>query len=228
MKGGLLHIPGETELAHAYEQLQFNAVIPSLDELIRYAQWTRFDPRLAEIWIQFLVRHFEQINPLKLRRKALKSIWPSTLGVLCEFSKNAIQRVRPKEFGLFVKWAELVTFQIPKAKNELYFIGLRNPKSDELAKDAQYSTSEYEQWGYFSRENLLPKTQNSKMNKTKRLFLLQELGLRNSILRTSEYWDALGRSISMRQAERDIRESGFFRAFGKTSSRRWIAKVPTS
>ena len=234
MKGGWIHIPDEAQLEKAYNALLHSTTPkPNSDELAQYANWSRFDPRLAEIWVGYMAEHWQEINPLELRTMALKSPWPATLGVLLEFSKTLVQTnpKSPVENQLYKHWNKLVVTSLPPAKSELYFIGLRPLGSAETLNDASLSSLEYEKWGYLSRENLLAKkrvagssriSRISCISKDKRLAILIDLVKVGRLLRTPDYWDAIDRCISLRQAERDIKNSGYFKSKGQTRSMVWL------
>ncbi len=77
MRPGLERIPSQGDLERAYADLGDD---PAPDALARYAQWSRFDPRLAEIWVATLLREWKRVHPIELREALLKQPWPAAAG----------------------------------------------------------------------------------------------------------------------------------------------------
>ncbi|MBI1860379.1 MAG: hypothetical protein HYR96_05620 [Deltaproteobacteria bacterium] len=219
MRSGITSIPSEKQLAKVYTKLLHPGTqSPSPNELITYANWTRFDPRLAEIWVASVSRGWPEIHPMEINRAALASPWPATLGVLLEFTRSLVETDSQLRDS-FRHWRALAVQGIPPAKSELYFLGLRALGSDASREDAALSTTEYDHWGYLGRENLLAKKGTSRLSKDKRKTILAQFARDRKRVKTSDYWNAVGRCITRRQAEREIKESGYFRPHGNTSSR---------
>jgi hypothetical protein len=228
MQGGLLNIPGRLELEKAYSMLLHRVpATPNETDLALFAQWSRFDPRLAEIWVSFLVREWERFHPLELRGALLSQPWPAAAAVLLEFTAK---RVRNRT--LFPFWHRMVTESFPKGNWEQFFIGLRKIAGKAMQDDARFAFSEYRKWGYLGREILLNKSgQGSIAEEGKRTHtllpetrreILKEMLTSSARITTDVYWEAIGRCISRRQAERDLESSSIVRACGNTRARYFL------
>lgn len=221
MRTKFLRIPTEEDLSVAYDSLLPSAEILAVPELVRYALWSRFDPRLGEIWLTYVHTNWKAYNPIDLRVQILESAWPAVTGVLLDFAKSA--HVKDTLFGL---WASLVTEGLPKSNNELFFIGLRQLGGKAMFEDAAYSSEEYRKWGFLGRESLINKKQKLVVRPPVRLLMLDALiesNPRNRI-RTADYWSLLGKCISKRQAERDLKNHPSLRSVGRTKAKYFVKK----
>ncbi|MBI3535142.1 MAG: hypothetical protein HY072_06620, partial [Deltaproteobacteria bacterium] len=153
---GLESIPTPNDLLKAYNTLQFKQKMLLPSKLAFWSQWSRFDPRLAEIIVFYISKNWKDISALTLNREIKKQPWPGVLGVLLEqvilfagFSLN--------EKVLFRNWARFVMTGVSKASFELFFIGLRSLGGRLSLQDAVLSHKTYKKWGYFGRELLINK-----------------------------------------------------------------------
>lgn len=233
MKGGLTHIPSPDERAIAYEAVQHfghpKAAPLDLHLLALYTQWTRFDPRLAEICVLFFVRHWKELLPLKLREELLKQPWPGACAVLLEFSQRDF--LESKEKQSFKNWRTLVTQGFPKSNEEQYFIGLRPIASIGMVDDARLSLAEYRKWGFLAREVLFNKQKlpsgrgrTHTIEPAVRREILKELLRARHRVTAVEYQEELGQAISLRQAERDLKSCALLRPRGNTRGRTWVKR----
>lgn len=194
MTGGLDHLPNEADLGHAYEAL----LSGKSEGLALYSQWVRLDPRLAQIWVEHVCNHWQTIAPIFLRDSLLRQPWPNAAGVLLEFAK------KKRRGRIFSRWADLVVTEFPIASGEQFFIGLRALGGEAMAEEAAFSAEEYARWGYLSRENILGKSSSPTYSPETRRRILENLLLVQPRVRLRDYWQAVDRSISRRQAERDL------------------------
>jgi hypothetical protein len=226
VKGGLEKIPSQRSLATAYETLLHTGRSrPDLKKLACFTQWARFDPRLAEILATYFSQQWKSIHPLEFRAACLACPWPGSVGVLLEFSRRAIANQGSTEAAqLFNSWRTLVTHGMDKAQGEQYFIGLRQLGGSAMWEDALFASNEYREWGYLARENLLPKEKGPSLSPATRLEILDALLSSTSRIRTQDYWNAIGRGISIRQAERDLLKNPHLRSSGETKGRYFTRK----
>src|SRR4030081_1425871 len=87
---GLIHIPSLPDLKRAYDELQFKGEVQYENHFAIYSQWTRFDPRLAEIWVKAILSAWKRLNPVGLNRSLKDQPWPNAAGVLLQFAASAI------------------------------------------------------------------------------------------------------------------------------------------
>jgi hypothetical protein len=233
---GLESLPGAAKLERAYRNLQIRRVPKcSVTSLALYAQWARFDPRLAEIWVAYLARHWRDVSPLALREVLKRQPWPMAAGVLLEFVERAVAIDRD-ELRLFSHWKALVLDSFPRAHWEQFFIGERRVAGKAMLDDARFSSLEYKKWGYLGREVLFNKQcfedgreriprrgraggGTHRIDPESRLEILRELFRKQESVTTEMYWNAIGRCVSRRQAERDLQSARWLKASGRTRAR---------
>lgn len=220
---GLARIPQIQDLQLAYEHLQTDSLIEA--ELVLYAQWTRFDPRLAEICVLWISQDWARLNPMTLRKHLSEQPWPAAFCVLLEF---AVHQTSEEFLEGFKLWKKLVCFDWPQANFEQYFVGQRSVGGKLMFEDAQFSYSEYLEWGYLGREILQNKSISHRakigMNPSVRKQILISLFENNNRVTTQMYWEALNRCISKRQAERDLIQFKTGKSRGVSRGRYYVSK----
>jgi hypothetical protein len=237
MRGGLVDLPGTADLGRAYEALLHGRPErPDEAQLALYAQWARFDPRLAEIWVRFVGERWKSLNPVALNEALAAQPWPAAGAVLLEFAVRAAAAEEGRERPAL--WKKLATGGIAPAPLEQYFIGSRLPGGTAMLEDARFPLREYRRWGYLSREILFNKQRlpsgapgpraaagTHALEPEVRREVLRALLERSPRLSTRQYWEALGRSVSLRQAERDLAASPLVKAEGGTRGRRFVRRA---
>lgn len=209
-----MKLPSQKNLESVYQKLlHLKPNAPTVTELARYSQWARMDPRLGEIWVGYVRKHWKTINPSDLRMALCKEDWPSAAAVLLEFvGKQTDSKALPY-------WCKIVTEGFRPAGASQFFVGLRRLGGEAMLEDALHSTNEYRKWGYLARENLLRTPANSQAAKSQRDAILLALLAKHSRIKTSQYWEAIGKCVSKRQAERDLKAHPQLRAHGKTKGK---------
>jgi len=225
MKIGLEKLPGLQDLEKAYNEILHaqrtqNGKI-DLNTFAIFCQWSRFDSRMGEICVSFLSRYWKGINPVELHDSFAQQAWPNVLGVLLEFSQN--------ESPLFQFWKMTATCDFQKANWEQFFIGKRRIGGKLMLDDARFSLEEYRRWGYLGREILLNKQgqvrlKSGSYSPETRSRILKEMLKTQARITVSQYRDAIGRSISARQAERDLQTSSYLKAIGATKGRYFVKR----
>jgi hypothetical protein len=228
MKVGLESCPTIHDLEAAYNQIlnakrNRNGEI-DVNSFALYCQWGRFDARLSEVCVEFLTHFWKQMNPIKLHDAFVCLPWPAVLGVLLEFC--------PQDSTLFQMWKKTATCDFEKVDWELFFIGKRRIGGRSMFDDARFSLDEYRRWGYLSREVLVNKGGRTQERgpvfsyaPETRIQILKELLETHSRITTGQYWEALGKSISKRQAERDLGSSNLLKKSGRTKGRYFVRRV---
>lgn len=224
---GLEKIPTTEDLQEAYEALitEKTAILP--EKIALWTQWCRFDPRLAEILVEFLIQHWEQLPLIVLRKHLLAQPWPQAFGVLAE---NAIASGSiPSEYRrTFRKWTATILTDVPPAPFEQFFIGLRKIAGREMMKDVFETSQTYLKWGYFGRDLLVNKASRAKphtlVSSENRRRLLHELMQGRSRITVKDYQTALEHRVSKRQAELDLSREKRLRPFGNTRGRFYRVK----
>jgi hypothetical protein len=215
---GLEAIPSHTHLLAAYNQLLQQKRIDE-ESLALWSQWSRIDPRLAEILVHHLSQNWKNISPVSLQIHIHKQPWPSALAALLEQCSELLQRDQRKHFET---WKNCATFGTQKAPFELFFFGTRGFAGSQAFSDANYSLKTFLKWGYFCRDRLSNKAQarpKTCLTPRARRELLTELLRRKGRITVNDYIEALGGSVSRRQAELDLKNYPRIRADGKTRNR---------
>ena len=209
-----IFIPSIQDREKAYNQLlHAQPLNPSVIELARYSQWARFDPRLGEIWVDYVRHHWKSINPSDLALALRKEAWPSAAAVLLEFTSQ-----HPPSSAL-PHWCKVITNGIEKDGAGQFYVGLRQLGGDAMLEDVLFSMNEYRSWGYFAREDLLHRRINIPLPKDQRLEILKGLLQTSPRITTADYWVAIGKCVSKRQAERDLKRNALLRPYGRTKDR---------
>ncbi len=218
---GLDKIPSAQDLSKTYDFLQFTKTHASESELALWSQWTRFDPRLAEIFITYILKNWTRINPVQLNLQIKTQAWPSVFGVLME---QALMTISNADKTLFRHWKRCVMTSISPAPWELYFIGTRAFAGSEMRKDVEYSLNLYKRWGYFGRDYFLNHSKKLTSNSTHmdqktRLKILKNLTLKKERITIHDYLIALNGGSTQRQAQRDLQKCQFLKKTGQTRAR---------
>jgi hypothetical protein len=236
MRPGLERIPSPHDLERAYADL---SAAPDAHALARYAQWSRFDPRLAEIWVATVLRDWKRVHPLELREELQKQPWPTAAGPLLEFVARAV-RARPADSRTFRAWKLIITEGLAPADWEQFFIGQRRIAGKAMLEDACFAADEYRRWGYLSREVLFNKQsfpadfRGSRRGRAGggthsiapevRQEILRQLMSQQRRISTSDYLESIGHCISERQATRDLRQSPWVETAGRTKGRSYVRR----
>ena len=152
---GLDKIPTQKNLLKAYKALQVLSPpsTVSIKTLALWSQWSRLDPRLGEILVQYLSRFWPYISPVALNQALKKEPWPSAFGVLI----NQVPYCDIKNKAGFRQWSKSVMADIAPAPDELFFIGLYKIGGKQMKNECLYSLKSYRKWGYFAKDLLINK-----------------------------------------------------------------------
>lgn len=213
-------IPSLSDLQNAYALLlpPYKKNVP-IRKLIKLIYFSRFDPRLAEIIVVYFSHQWKSYPPFEIQEELSKRNLDSTFGVLLEFSESMLAKSRP---ALFESWKKLVLHQgKKKGGNEQFFIGVWPLASARMLEMAEFSTREYERWGFLGGANLCPKSMRMNFSPATRKRILTSLLKTKKDISAKEYWLAIGRCVSLRQAERDLLNQEKVSARGYTRNRRY-------
>lgn len=217
-------LPDRPQLREAYEILQWKTRSPSPSDLTTWAQWSRVDPRLAEILVRFMEHSFYGINPLLLWETNRASALPQALCLLIEFTRiRAKRNLKTAEFKTFEVWRKTVRNGIPPAPPQAFFIFDGMPRPARAIDEAQRSLRPYRRWGFFGStpigvEKLKPNP-STLLGKRERSSVLETLIELGSSITVSDYIRACEGRIHRRTAERDLKMHPRLQAKGFTRSR---------
>lgn len=184
------------------------------------SDWSRFDPRLLEILVQFGITHREKLNPQHLRTLSKAMEVPQTLGVIASF----IQTAKPDDTELNLFW-RYVTERLKPVDLQFYFRDLYSPASTLSERAAKEGLSEFKKWGFLGRERIIidpaSKTTVGTMDAASRLNVLKRLFAQQKKIQISDYLKAIGHTVSRQQALLDLKQTNATQQ-GKGRSAFWI------
>jgi hypothetical protein len=193
---------------------------PSAEELVVLAaQAARHDARLLWVTVELLARDWARLNPLLLRRGALRARWPAAVAVALEFARRA---AGSRELDDYVR---LVTAPIAPAAGERFFLGGHAFAGPLARRDAEESLAEYKRWGYLGREEPFSKELGTRargtLRRPERMNLLRRLAERRGAVTFAEYAAAVRGHVTARQLSRDLRDAPFLKKEGRTRGTRY-------
>lgn len=226
---GLTKIPNQKKLLQVYRTLQFSPHSVGITNLVLWSQWSRLDPRLGEILIEYIARFWQKHNPVTLNQQLKKQVWPAVFGVLLEqvpfyYSQNLKNKNWNKK--LFLHWSKCAMTDIFPAKNEQFFIGLYKAGGKLAKEECFYSIKPYRQWGYFSKDLLINKAQTpgkTLISTHQRKTIIDELLKSHKKITVQDYLEKMNFQIHRRQAQRDLKNHKGLKAYGQTKSKYYIA-----
>lgn len=183
---GLDIIPSESPLIEAYNLLQAHHEPVSLEQIIFWGQWARFDPRLAEILIERLCDNWKEINPFEFQQKLLNQVWPQAIAPLIEHIELLL---KSSEISRFRIWKKMSLYQIPPAKGEIYWIGVYTFAGKTMRQLPSRSLLPFTRWGFYADDILLNKARSRKLSRTilpkkQRLEILYQLARQKKFFRS--------------------------------------------
>lgn len=224
---GLKHIPSTRQLALAYSALRRGEVSDS--KLVLYSQWTRLDPRLGELIVQYIAGFWKEVHPVCLNSCIQNQVWPAVFGVLLDhvpfYYKK--KKIKNQELVLFRKWADCVMAGIQPVSGELFFIDIYSTGSKLMYEEAFYSGQIYRKWGYFGKDLMINKmdfSQKTLISFQQRREILNHLLKRKQKLRVEDYIKELNFQIHRRQAQRDLKNHPLLCSHGNTANKIYYRK----
>lgn len=179
----------------------------SLEELVVIAaEWSRWDPRLMEILVNFSLDHWEKFSPQEIRRLQKKMKTPQALGVLSAFLFSASPQNR--ELALF--WHYVVA-DLEKVKSQFYFRDLYQSGSLLASVAVKETLLEFADWGFLARERIFIEKTGKRVghwDQSARLHILRRLFGRRNQLTLSDYLNEVESGISRQQAMLDFKKLG--------------------
>lgn len=213
-------IPTTNDLARLYYELaqvgaravgekkKWSITVKDAESLFTLAaQWSRFDPRLLEILVEFGLRHWKNLRPQRLREAMKEMETPQTIGVITAFIQTASDW--EKEISAFWNY---VTEGFKPAPFQFYFRDLYLPGSPLAQRAVLESLSEFKEWGFLARERIVvdPITKKSvgTWDQTARAHILKRLFFQKKQLQISDYLEEIHDTISRQQALLDLKALG--------------------
>jgi hypothetical protein len=216
-------VPDEASILRAYADLQNRSVL-AVTDWIRYAQWSRFDPRLGEVWLSAFDREWRSLAPVPFKNENLKQAVPAVLGVLLD---QYHQFVCPEpDRKIFHHWRTIALDGVPSANHEQFFIGVAPFAGKQIRLDAEQPLKIYKRWGFFGRDVLVNKfsqkqqrLQRTALAPVERKKALAKLIHLKKRITVTDYIEACDGLISRRIAQKDLESEPRLEGAGSTRAR---------
>ncbi|MDO8643450.1 MAG: hypothetical protein Q7S00_00595 [bacterium] len=187
------------------------------------SDWSRWDPRLLQILVDFGSQKWSELKPQLLRHLSVSMLTPQTLGVVVSFIKSS----DPKNEESILFW-NYVTAGLKPVATQFYFRELYLPGSDLAERAAQESLEEFKQWGFLARERVIidaaTRQTVGNWDQASRLNILRRLFKNRGEIQISDYLEEIQESISRQQALLDLKALPADQK-GKGRSASWVLKA---
>lgn len=238
-EGLLVHVPTQAELERLYHELA-RLGAPSIgrdrpwpyrpegtEALLALAgEMLRHDARLLGILLQLFLEHWQELNPLELRRQMKTMRWPQALGVVLGFVRLATADAELRRFVAYVSsgWPRV-------GPGERFFFDADQPGSRMAERRLGRNLSPYAAWGFIGTErpvaDAMTKRTVGRYDARTRRDILHALVERRASVTLGEYLTAVDHSVTRQQALADLRASPDLEVVGHGRGARWrLAKTP--
>lgn len=210
--------PNENVLRLAFKKLDRS---PTLKAYLSLYQLTRFEPRLAEVFVKSLAENWLSINPVLLA-ESLKS--ESQSFVFAALIENAQILIEKKYHVSFRAWKAAATSSVKPAHGEIFWIGVYSFMGKSFLNEVRNSNKLFLRWGLYCQDYLVNKAHNREKiklpppSKTTRREALINLAKASESITVANYRNHLNGQISNRLAELDFKESFFLVRQGETKA----------
>ncbi|MDO8494416.1 MAG: hypothetical protein Q7S68_03675 [Deltaproteobacteria bacterium] len=168
------------------------------------ADWSRWDPRLLEILVQYAHDRWEDLLPQKLRRIMKKMRTPETVAVITSFVQS-----RSSEAEELMAFWNYVTNGLQPVEPQFYFFDLYTPGSSFAEQTAKESLLEFKEWGFLGKQRIVIDTKTRETagtwDQAARQNILKRLFIKEGQLQISDYLEEINYSISRQQALLDLK-----------------------
>lgn len=199
--------PPQQALLDSYNLIQSKRL--TVHQFMEIFEWSRFDPRLAELLVLYLKDNWSNWNPLEINKFLKKTPSPAVLKVLAAHSALIL---KGQERKVFNSWIDCCFYQVEK-KNEwnTFYIGQYGFGSHLLKEEAFESIPLFSKWGYYAKTPIIDfsmdsnKPQKTLIPKSERLKKLKLLLKQKKQIKVHDYIALLENKISRRTAELDLK-----------------------
>jgi hypothetical protein len=186
------------------------------------AEFSRYDPRLLGILVEYFLKNWSKIRGQKLRGFYPEMESPQSIAVIAEFARRA---TRETEIKYFLEYLQRGLKPVPY---QWYFKNLYSP-GGRLGQEAmEKSLAEYKRWGFFAREaptvDVYHKKTVGRLDRDSRLNVLRELMGKKPALSMKDYLNALSHSISRQQALQDLNAIAKRKPGTQGRGARWVRR----
>lgn len=191
------------------------------EELLALAgEMLRFDARLLSILVQYFLKQWGAIHPVRLRRCMAAMRWPQALCVALLFTKQATS---DRELHFLVDYLCRGWPRVLPA--ERFFIDSPAPGSRMAARRLGRNLRPYSHWGFIGQErpivDTVTKRAVGRYDAHSRRAIARSLALRHGDISLAEYLQAVDHSISRQQALADLKAIRELTPKGHGRGARW-------
>jgi hypothetical protein len=195
--------------------------------LVLAAEMLRYDARLLSILLQFLLRHYHELNPQLLRQRMREMRWPQAMLVLLEFTKLA---THDPELQYMCNYLAAGFSRIEP--DERFFVDADRPGSRMAARSLGRNLKPYARWGFIGNEKPIvdpvSKRTVGRYGAATRKRILGELAESLPDFTLTDYLEAVDHAISRQQALKDLKSLAGLRNTGHGRGARWRMKRAAS
>ncbi len=168
------------------------------------ADWSRFDPRLLQILVNYALTHWQDLKPQDLRLAMKNMATPQCIGVIASFVLQT--KTNDVEFELFWNY---VTHGLESVPMQFYYIALYAPGGILAETTATESLKEFKTWGFLGREGVILDSPTRKKigswDFSSRLNILKRILSKKNRIQLADYLNELHYSLSRQQALLDFK-----------------------
>jgi len=193
----------------------------STEELIALAgEMLRYDPRLLSILLQWVLEHWQELDPAALRRQMRRMRWPQALCVVFEFARSASREPELRYM------ADYVSAGWPCVEpSERFFVDVERPGSRVAVRKLGRNLGAYARWGFVGTERPVAdvdtKRAVGRYDAQTRRRILDRLIEQRGELTLADYLDAVDHAVSRQQAHADLASHPQLELHGRGGGARW-------
>lgn len=223
---GLTKLPNKNDMSRAAHVIQQCTGPLPARKLALFSQWSRLDPRFAEIMVRHLADSWSAIPGGDLLKALNSQPWPRAILVLLWFAERLVPRTDRKHFQCFARALADSLDLMPTTTPQLFFIPLQRPNSVVMDAEVSFRSKPYLKAGYIGSQSLLSRAQwpreQTFLRPNERLRILKNLLRQKEQITVNDYREACKGMVSRRQAQRDLAQTADYSGF--TQRRRYRAR----
>lgn len=229
----LVHPPTQPELERVYHELAavgapavgrespWPYAPDSIEALVVIAgEMLRYDARLLSILLEWLLGHWQSLNPLQLRQQMRAMSHPQALLVVFEFGRAARSE---EELRYFVDYVSAGYRAVSPAQQ--FFLDAALPGSRTAERRRERSLTAYSKWGFIGTErpstSATRKARVGRYDARTRARIRRDLAARRGSFTMKEYLVALDHGITRQRAYQDLIADPDFELDGHGAGALW-------
>jgi hypothetical protein len=127
-------------------EIEFERLTPTEFDFCLLA--LRFDARIMELFISYIAKNWNCLNPLEILNRLQESKEQAVLAVVLEH----VQLIQNKDPKIYKKWKNLILVKTAPAPGEQFFIGIYPFAGNRVRENAFHPHPFYQKWGFYERD----------------------------------------------------------------------------